>query len=62
MMEWVLVVILYSSNIGDINITRFNTLQECENIGKFIQNNTPVNFSKYKVTQCIKVQPLGATK
>ena len=62
MMEWMLVVILYGSNIGDVSMTRFNSLQECKNVERIVKNYTDSSYTKKQISQCIQVQPLGASK
>ena len=63
MMEWMLVVILYGgSNIGDVSMTRFNSLQECKDVERIIKDYTDSSYTKKQISQCVQVQPLGATK
>lgn len=62
MMEWMLVVILYGSNVGDVSMTRFNSLQECKDVESIVKDYTNSSYSKKQISQCIQVQPLGATK
>lgn len=62
MMEWMLVVILYSSNVGDVSMTRFNSLQECKDVERIVKDYTDASYTKKQISQCIQVQPLGATK
>lgn len=62
MMEWMLVVILYGSSIGDISMTRFNSLQECKDVERIVKDYTDSSYTKKQISQCVQVQPLGATK
>ena len=62
MMEWMLVVILYGSNIGDVSMTRFNSLQECKDVEHIVKNYTDSSYTKKQISQCVQVQPLGASK
>lgn len=62
MMEWMLVVILYGSSIGDVSMTRFNSLQECKDVERIIKNYTDSSYTKKQISQCVQVQPLGASK
>ena len=62
MMEWMLVVILYGSSIGDVSMTRFNSLQECKDVERIIKNYTDSSYTKKQISQCVQVQPLGTSK
>lgn len=62
MMEWMLVVILYGSNIGDVSMTRFNSLQECKNVERIVKDYTDSLYPQRQMSQCVQVQPLGASK
>lgn len=61
-MEWLLIFFLVSSHGGGVTTTRLATQEECQRIGRAIEENDFSRWAPRRYFICVEVAPLAKPK